>query len=87
VFKILFTAAVVAVVWFAFKGRSRITDRTANRAGRAFGAARRAMAESAKSRKEPSAAEASKDLVAVELKPCPRCGTYIAVGTACTCGK
>jgi hypothetical protein len=84
VFKVLFTAAVVAVAWFAFKGRRRVTDGTAYRFGRAFRAARRAMDESAKSRKT---AEEPKSSVPIELKPCPRCGTYIAAGTACTCTK
>jgi len=67
------------------------------RFGRALSAAGRAMADSAKDRqagpgrpveREPAAARAEPPVAqgqALELRPCPRCGTYVAVGTACTC--
>ncbi len=85
--KLLFTIAVVVAVWFVLKGRSRTTDGTAHRLGKAFGAARRAFDESAQARHEPKpvAEPEPKTGVPVELKPCPRCGTYIAEGQKCSC--
>ncbi|TAL01397.1 MAG: hypothetical protein EPO08_10380 [Rhodospirillaceae bacterium] len=95
--KLLFTVAVVAGVWFLFKDRRGDTPntfgRTLGRFGRALDAARQAMAASAQDRQTPSEKPASRAETpvprgqAVELRPCPRCGTYVAVGTACVCTR
>jgi hypothetical protein len=90
VLKLLFTAAIVGGVWYLFKGKTQVSHRTMSKLGRAFGAARRAMSESADNRRETEQGppqQPPKSKLPVELKPCPRCGTYIAVGMTCTCAK
>ncbi len=76
--KILFTVAVVYVVWFAFKYRNRIA------------AAHRTVMEE-KARGQARAAETATRKpgtpVAQDLLPCPRCNSYIPAGTRCSCEK
>ena len=88
-FKVLFTVGVVAGVWFLLKDRNKPAVTVFGRFGRALGAAYQAMSASARERQgdvDPvSDGQAAPKGQAVELRPCPRCGAYVAVGTACTC--
>jgi hypothetical protein len=71
--KLLITAAIVYVLWLAFKYRSRIA------------AIQREMMEA---RAQAAAKRARKSApVARDLVPCPKCGAYVAAGAACTCEK
>jgi hypothetical protein len=75
VLKILLTVAVIYAVWFFFKYRSRIT--VANK-----GAKDETMRDTtAKGKRTPGVP------VAQDLVPCPKCGSYIPAGTACSCEK
>jgi ribosomal protein L32 len=76
VVKFLFTILIIYVVWNAFKYRARIA------------AAHRAVMEQ-KAREEAAQQRRarSREVVAQDLVPCPKCGAYIAAGTACTCEK
>lgn len=72
--KLLFTAAVIALIWYAFKwlGRVRLQRKAALRA--------RVRKESAAARSSPSAK--AQDMIA-----CPTCGDYVAAGAASDCGR
>ncbi len=73
--KIAFTVAVIYAVWYFFKYRLRIA------------AAHKAMmAERARAAAEAAARNPGTPL-AQDLVPCPKCGSYIAAGTACACEK
>jgi hypothetical protein len=74
--KIIFTVAVIYIVIFVFKYRARIA------------AAHRTVME-AKAREQASAPRAARrrEPAAQDLVPCPKCGAYIAAGSACTCEK
>jgi len=76
--KILFTVAVVYLVWAAFKYRRRIAEvhkdvmaRKAREAAKAADAAAR-----------PPGTPLAQDLL-----PCPKCGAYIAQDAVCSCEK
>jgi hypothetical protein len=78
--KILFTVAVIYIVWFAFKYRRRIT----------------AAHKDVMDQKARAAAKAQDTDVAVrppgmpvaqDLLPCPKCGAYVASGARCSCEK
>lgn len=81
--KLVFTVLVIYAVWFIFKYRARIAA-----------AHRSVMADKAK---EQNSAQARADAdaatrkpgtpLAQDLVPCPKCGAYIAAGTACSCEK
>jgi hypothetical protein len=74
--KILFTVAVVYAVWFIFKYRARIA------------AAHKAVMEGrARAGKGDAAARPPSTPLAQDLLPCPKCGSYIAQGTQCSCEK
>jgi hypothetical protein len=96
VLKLLLTLAVIVAVWYAFKSQKRANQRSATKLGRAVDAARQAMAESARAREDGArdvggtAAGGSKpgsSSPPVDLHPCPKCGAYVAVGTACSCSQ
>lgn len=73
--KIVFTVAVIYVVWYFFKYRARIA------------AAHKAMmAERARAAAEAAARKPGTPL-AQDLVPCPKCGSYIAAGSACDCDR
>lgn len=78
--KIIFTVGVIYAVFFIYKYRKRIAaahkhvmDEKAKQAG---------AATAARKPGTPSNVPAAQDLV-----PCPKCGSYIAVGTTCSCQK
>jgi ribosomal protein L32 len=75
IFKVLLTVVVVLVVWWVVKFRGRISVLKA------------AMHAARKMAKGEKAAATGARAVPVALVPCPKCGTYIAAGTACTCGR
>lgn len=75
VVKILFTLVVIYAVWFVFKYRARIAA-----------AHKSVMDEKARA----TAATASRPPgtpMAQDLLPCPKCGAYVAAGSACSCEK
>lgn len=72
--KIVFTVAVVYAVWFIFKYRARIAA--------AHKAVREGKAQAAKGAARPPGTPVAQDLL-----PCPKCGSYIAQGTQCSCEK
>ncbi len=75
--KILFTVAVVYLVWVGFKYRRRISE-----------ISKHVMEEKARAaRAAETAARKPGTPVAQDLVPCPRCGSYIAAGTRCACEK
>jgi hypothetical protein len=76
--KIIFTIAVVYVIWFAFKNKTRIEaaykevqDEKAQEPG----------ATKSKPRQSPGQS------VVQDLTPCPKCGAYVAAGAVCSCEK
>lgn len=71
--KILFTVAVIYLVWAGFKYRRRVAE-----------VSKRVMEEKARAE---GAARGPGTPVAQDLVPCPRCGSYIAAGTRCACEK
>ena len=73
--KIAFTVAVFYLVWYLFKYRARMT------AARKATAAERARADA------QAAARAPGTSLAQDLVACPKCGSYIAAGTVCSCQK
>jgi len=75
-FKILLTVAVIYAVWFGFKYRRRIG-----------GVHKRVADESAREEDAANAARKPGEPVAQDLVPCPKCGSYIPAGTACSCEK
>jgi hypothetical protein len=75
IFKFLLTALVVLIVWWVIRFRGRMSGLKA-----AFKAAQKAAAT------EAARATGTKG-VPVTLLACPKCGTFIAAGTACTCAK
>ena len=76
IFKFLLTGLVVLVVWWIVKFRGRMSVLKA-----AVQAAKKVMDD------EKAAPKSHKTGIPVTLAPCPKCGTYIAAGTACTCGQ
>ena len=73
--KVAFTVAVIVVVINFFKYRARI-------------AAVQKTTAAAKARAAAEAAARSPGTpLAQDLVPCPKCGSYIAAGTACACEK
>ena len=74
IFKFLLTALVVLVVWWIVKFRGRVSVLKA-----AVQAAKKVMDD------EKAAPAQHKPGVPVTLAPCPKCGTFIAAGTVCTC--
>lgn len=81
VLKILFTVAVIVVIYLGFKYRWRLTDM-----GRAL--ARKGDGDSGGGgRRAPRRAASPPPPAIQDLVPCPRCGAYVAAGAACSCGK
>ncbi len=74
-FKVLFTVAMVYGVWFVFKHWNRIT------------AAHKVVMDEKRREAADQAARAPRTPVAQDLVPCPKCGSYIAAGSPCSCEK
>jgi hypothetical protein len=74
IFKVLLTGLVILVVWWVIRFRGRIS-------------VLKAAMQAAQKVARGEAAKASKPSVPVVLVACPKCGTYIAAGTACACGN
>jgi hypothetical protein len=74
--KVVFTRAVVYAVWFAFKYRARIVA-----------AHKTVMDEKARAATAEAASRKPGTPLAQDLVPCPKCGSYIAAGTRCSCEK
>ncbi len=73
ILKILFTLAVIGVVYLGFKYRWRLNDMT-RAAARMAGAGKAAPGRSGPP-------------VVQDLVPCRKCGAYVASGTVCSCEK
>ena len=73
ILKILFTIAVIVVVFLGFKYRWRLSDMTR-------AAARMAGVDPGKAPQGRAGPPAVQDLV-----PCRKCGAYVAAGTRCSC--
>jgi len=71
--KILLTLLVILVIWWVVKFRNRVSTQKAAKK----------LADDAKAASQKASAE--KTGVPVELRPCPKCGTFVAVGQPCTC--
>ena len=77
ILKILFTLAVIWVVYLGFKYRWRLNDMSR-------AAARMAGRDPA----DPKAGQGwSGPPVVQDLVPCRKCGAYVAAGTVCSCEK
>jgi hypothetical protein len=86
--KLLLTVGVIVAVWLMFfKGRRPTMGNGFVRWGGALGKAVRAMAQSAQDRKAapPAPTPAPSASATVELRPCPKCGAYVAEGAAHAC--
>jgi len=77
ILKILFTLAVIAVVYLGFKYRWRLTD---------MGRAMARMGDGSGGASAPPRGKAAPPVVR-DLVPCPKCGAYVAAGSACSCEK
>ena len=75
VLKILFTIAVILVVYLGFKYRWRLNDMTR-------AAARMAGVDPGRAPQTRRGPPAVQDLV-----PCRKCGAYVAAGVPCSCEK
>jgi hypothetical protein len=73
--KIVFTLAVIYAVWFAFKYRARIV------------AAHKAVIDEKRRASAETASRTPRTPLAQDLVPCPKCGSYSAAGTRCSCEK
>ena len=73
--KLLFTIGLVYVVWFSFKNWARIQN--------AYKEVQDEKARQAGVAPKPK----SRQPVVQDLVPCPKCGAYVAAGTACSCEK
>lgn len=73
--KILFTLAVIWVVFLGFKYRWRLNDMT------------RAALRMTGANQDKAPQGRSGPLVAQDLVPCRKCGAYVAAGTICSCEK
>lgn len=71
ILKILFTVAVIIVVYLGFKYRWRLSD----------------MSRAATGGKVRPRSRPAPPIVAQDLVPCPKCGAYVAAGTKCSCEK
>lgn len=74
VLKVLFTLAVIIVVFLGFKYRWRLNDMSR--------AAARMAGVDIKAPQTRSGPPVVQDLV-----PCRKCGAYVAAGTVCSCEK
>jgi ribosomal protein L32 len=74
--KILFTIAVIVIVYWGFKYRWRMQDM-----GKGVREARRKRAEAKGASGPPSTTSAQ------DLEQCPKCGSYIPAGSTCSCQK
>lgn len=87
--KLLFTAAIVVLVWMVFRHAGRILQNGKARESR-VDRARRAAEEMTRARAAKAAGQGQgQDESAphtVDLLQCPQCGTYIARGGTCQCG-
>jgi hypothetical protein len=72
--KVVFTIAVIVVVYLGFKYRWRVNDMRR--------AAARIVGRLDRSSPGPSGPPAVQDLV-----PCKKCGAYVAAGSPCSCEK
>ena len=79
-FKIIFTIGIVYVIWWAFKFRTRIAA-----------AYKEVQDEKAREQGATMNAETGKPKagapVVQDLLPCPKCGAYVAAGSACSCER
>lgn len=73
--KLIFTIGVVYVIWFSFKNWARIQSAYKEVQDEK---AREAGANIKSKPRQP---------VVQDLVPCPKCGAYVAAGTACSCEK
>ncbi len=73
--KIALTVVVIYLVWYFFKYRARMT--TAHKTTSAERARTTAQA----------AARAPGTPLTQDLVACPKCGSYVAAGTVCSCQK
>lgn len=78
ILKILFTIAVIVVVYLGFKYRWRLTD---------MGRAAVRMTGGATQPPPGRAGPPPGPPVVRDLVPCPKCGAYVAQGTTCSCEK
>lgn len=82
--KVLFTALVVAVIWWGFKAvaaRGRINSGRINTSGQT----RRKRVH--KKQEPPFFKHSGADDDPEELVACPKCGVYTLPGQDCGCGK
>ena len=77
--KLILTIGVVYVVWFSFKHWARIQA--------AYKEVQDEKARAAGARMGPQGKQGSRQPVVQDLVPCPKCGAYVAAGTACSCEK
>lgn len=77
ILKILFTIAVIVVVYLGFKYRWRLTDMS------------RAMTRMAGTPAKPGPSRGGRGgpPMVQDLVPCPKCGAYVAPGVTCSCEK
>jgi hypothetical protein len=83
--KFLLIAAVIVVAYYMYKFRGRPGVLKA-RMKAAVDAARK-VAEDEKTRAAADQAPPKQTNVPVKLVACPKCGTYVAEGKACTCSS
>lgn len=78
--KILFTLAVIWVVFLGFKYRWRLNDMTR-------AALRMTGADQTKASQDKAPHGRSGPPVVQDLVPCRKCGAYVAADTVCSCEK
>lgn len=75
--KLLFTAAIIAAVWYGFKWLSRMQERQEK--------------TPRTDRKDSATAQSHRETVQEadyeDLVPCPKCGDYVLAGKKNGCGK
>jgi hypothetical protein len=84
ILKFLLIAVVIFVAFWMVKFRGRVSF--AQTVKNTVAAAKKA-AHDIKTAATTPADPASKKGLPVELVACPKCGAYLAVGAACSCGK
>jgi len=75
--KILFTALVIAAVWYGFKWLNRFqADQK-----------KKSRQQPPNNSRSEAAQNSSNDADYEELVACPKCGDYVLAGKKCGCGK
>ncbi|MDX2142799.1 MAG: hypothetical protein SFV19_05555 [Rhodospirillaceae bacterium] len=85
VLKFLLIAAVIFVAFWVVKFRGRVSF--AQTVKNTMAAAKKSAQDIKAAIKDPASTSTPTSTVPTKLVACPKCGTFLAEGATCTCGK